>query len=87
MKMVINIIKVNLEKDGLFIMEKLKLLKYQMNGILGCIIQIIKLKIHMNLKKYKWQKEHLPNQTGTENAYHPKNNKNAVKKKYKILEN
>ena len=35
-----------------------------------------------NIKKYKWQKEHLPNQTGTENSYHPKKNKNAVKKKY-----
>ena len=23
------------------------------------------------LKKYEWQKEHLPNQTGTENSYHP----------------
>ena len=34
------------------------------------------------IKKYKWQKEHLSNQTGTENSYHPKNNKNAVKKKY-----
>ena len=34
------------------------------------------------LKKYKWQKEHLSNQTGTENSYHPKKNKNAVKKKY-----
>ena len=35
------------------------------------------------LKKYKWQKEHLPNQTGTKNSYHPKNNKNATEKKYK----
>ena len=34
------------------------------------------------LKKYKWQKEHLPNQTGTENSYHPRKNKNALKKKY-----
>ena len=34
------------------------------------------------LKKYKWQKEHLPNQTGTEESYHPKTNKNALKKKY-----
>ena len=33
-------------------------------------------------KKYKWQKEHLPNQTGTKNSYHPKKYKNAVKKKY-----
>ena len=35
-----------------------------------------------DLKKYNWQKEHLPNQTGSENSYHPKKNKNAVKKKY-----
>jgi len=34
------------------------------------------------LKKYDWQKDHLPNQTGSENSYHPKNNKNALKKKY-----
>ena len=34
------------------------------------------------LKKYNWQKEHQPNQTGTENSYHPKKYKNAVKKKY-----
>ena len=34
------------------------------------------------LKKYKWQKKHLPNQTGSENSYNPRNNKNAVKKKY-----
>ena len=33
-------------------------------------------------KKYQWQKEHLPNQTGTESSYHPKKNKDAVKKKY-----
>jgi len=36
-----------------------------------------------NLKKHKWQKNHLPNQTGTTNAYNPKNNKNATEKKYK----
>ena len=36
-----------------------------------------------NLKKYDWQKEHLPNQTGSENSYHPKKYHNAVKKKYK----
>ena len=34
------------------------------------------------LKKYKWQKEHLPNQTGLESSYNPRKNKNAVKKKY-----
>ena len=32
-----------------------------------------------DLKKYKWQKNHLPNQTGTTNAYNPKNNKNNEK--------
>ena len=35
-----------------------------------------------NLKKYDWQKEHLPNQTGSENSYHPKKYDN-LKKKYK----
>tara|TARA_Y100000817_G_scaffold275733_1_gene236798 strand:+ start:100 stop:459 length:360 start_codon:yes stop_codon:yes gene_type:complete len=34
------------------------------------------------LKKYKWQREHLPNQTGTEKSYHPKRKNNALKKKY-----
>lgn len=34
------------------------------------------------IKKYEWQKEHLSNQTGSENSYHPKKNNNAVKKKY-----
>ena len=29
-----------------------------------------------------YEKEHLPNQTGSENSYHPKKNKNAIKKKY-----
>jgi len=36
------------------------------------------------LKKYSWQKEHMPNQTGSEKSYHPKKNKDAIKKKYKI---
>jgi NADH dehydrogenase len=36
-----------------------------------------------NLKKYDWQKEHLPNQTGSENSYHPKKHNNVIKKKYK----
>ena len=36
-----------------------------------------------NLKKYKWQKKHLSNQTGSDESYHPKKNKNAVEKKYK----
>ena len=33
-------------------------------------------------KKYNWQKPHLYNQTGTKNRYHPKENKDATKKKY-----
>ena len=28
-------------------------------------------------KKYNWQKKHLKNQTGTEDSYHPKKNKNV----------
>ena len=40
-----------------------------------------------NLKKYNWQKPHLPNQTGTENSYHPKKNNNEFDKKYKSWNN
>ena len=39
-------------------------------------------KIH-DLKKYDWQKPHLPNLTGTEKAYYPNKNKNVIEKKYK----
>ena len=39
------------------------------------------------IKKYDWQKEHLPNQTGMESSYHPKKNKDAVKKKYSTWKN
>ena len=35
------------------------------------------------LKKYNWQKPHQPNLTGTESAYYPNKNKDAVQKKYK----
>ena len=35
-----------------------------------------------NLEKYEWQKPHLPNQTGTEESYHPNKEKKEFKKKY-----
>ena len=35
------------------------------------------------IDKYIWQKPHQPNLTGTDKAYFPNKNKNAVKKKYK----
>ncbi len=35
------------------------------------------------LKRYDWQKEHLPNQTGTKKSYHPNKENNAIEKKYK----
>ena len=34
------------------------------------------------LRKFDWQKPHQPNLTGTKKGYHPKQNNNAVKKKY-----
>jgi NADH:ubiquinone oxidoreductase subunit len=40
-----------------------------------------------NLDKYEWQKSHLPNQTGTENAYHPNKNNEEIKKKYTTWKN
>ena len=41
-----------------------------------------KLENSQDLKKYEWQKDHLPNQTGSDDSYHPKRNNNATKKKY-----
>jgi len=40
-----------------------------------------------NLTKYNWQKDHLPNQTGTSSSYHPNKKKNATNKKYKTWKN
>ena len=41
-----------------------------------------------DLKKYDWQKHHISNQTGTDDAYFPnKDKKNAIKKKYKSWKN
>ena len=40
-----------------------------------------------DLKKFKWQKLHKPNQTGTENSYHPKKNNNENDKKYRSWKN
>ena len=36
-----------------------------------------------DLKKYEWQKPHQHNLTGTDSAYYPNKNKNAIEKKYK----
>ncbi len=36
-----------------------------------------------NLKKYDWQKDHLPNQTGSSSSYHPNKQNDVIKKKYK----
>ena len=50
------------------------------------LIHHIKNKIENNhqLKKYKWQKPHQSNLTGTDKAYHPSKNKDIVKKKYNV---
>lgn len=34
--------------------------------------------ININTNKFSWQKIHLPNLTGTKNAYHPNNSKSNV---------
>ena len=36
-----------------------------------------------DLEKYNWQKPHKPNLTGTEEAYYPNKDKDAIEKKYK----
>ena len=42
-----------------------------------------KIENNHELKKYDWQKPHQENLTGTDSAYYPNKNKNAIQKKYK----
>ena len=46
-----------------------------------------KLEKKHDLEKYEWQKPHQPNLTGTESAYYPNKNKDAIQKKYKTWKN
>ena len=46
-----------------------------------------KIEKNHNLKKHDWQKPHQPNLTGTESAYYPNKNKDAIQKKYKSWKN
>ena len=46
-----------------------------------------KIEKNHDLKKYDWQKPHQPNLTGTDSAYYPNKNKNAIEKKYKSWKN
>ena len=39
------------------------------------------------LEKFEWQKPHKPNLTGSNGAYNPKTNTDAVKKKYNTWKN
>ena len=39
------------------------------------------------LNKFDWQKPHQSNLSGSDEAYNPKKNKNAIKKKYKVWKN
>ena len=52
-------------------------------------IHFTKNKIENNhdFEKYEWQKPHQPNLTGTESAYYPNKNKDAIEKKYKSWKN
>ncbi len=46
-----------------------------------------KIENEHNLKEFSWQKPHKPNQTGTNNAYHPNKSKKLETKKYKTWKN
>ena len=63
--MEINIMRVNPEEDGLFIMVKLKHQKIPNEWYSWMHHMNKKIENDHNLKKYEWQKEHLPNQTGS----------------------
>ena len=47
----------------------------------------VKIEKKHDLEKYEWQKPHEPNLTGTDKAYYPNKNKDAIEKKYKAWKN
>ena len=46
-----------------------------------------KIEFKHDTKKYKWQKPHSPNLTGTDEAYHPNKKNDQIKKKYTSWKN
>tara|TARA_B100001939_G_scaffold219873_1_gene189235 strand:- start:211 stop:456 length:246 start_codon:yes stop_codon:yes gene_type:complete len=46
-----------------------------------------KVEYKHDTKKYKWQKPHSPNLTGTDKAYHPNKKNDQIKKKYTSWKN
>ncbi len=46
-----------------------------------------KVEYKHDIKKYKWQKTHSPNLTGTDEAYHPNKKNDQIKKKYTSWKN
>ena len=75
-----------MEKDGLYMQTQLMHQKFQLSGILGCILHQTKLKSHEYLKNMIGKNLTNHNLTGTEEAYYPNKNKDVIKKKYSSLE-
>ena len=46
-----------------------------------------KIENNHELKNFDWQKPHKPNLTGSNQAYSPRKNKDATKKKYSTWKN
>ena len=83
MLLVINIMKVKKEKGGLYILVEIDASKIPVEWYSWMHFTPNKIEKNHDLKKFEWQKPHQPNLTGTEKAYYPNKNKNAIKKKYK----
>ena len=65
--------------------EKIEATKITSDWYLWMHHTIDKIPNETDKQKYKWQKEHLENQTGTQNSYKPvRIKKNILKKKYEI---
>ena len=52
-----------------------------------CCNKIYSCRLCHDLEMYDWQKEHKPNLTGSNKAYSPKGNTDAIKKKYNTWKN
>ena len=70
-------------KDGLYMQKILKLQKLPLIGSFGYIILLTKYQQNL-LKKFKWQKSHTQNLSGSSKAYKP--NKISNENKFKNYE-
>ena len=69
--------KVKKERDGVIYADEIDASKIPVEWYSWMHFTSNKIEKNHKLEKYKWQKPHKPNLTGTDSAYYPNKNKNV----------